>query len=1036
MYNDSEIDYTKIVSVNANKESVSSVLEKLFKNTYITFELLDKQIVLKPRARPIKSEPSQNQSLPQQNQISGTITDGTSPLPGVTITIKGKRNNTVSSDFKGQYTLTATATDTLMVSFIGFKTAIVPINSRKTVNIQLQEDITTLQEVRVNAGYYSVKESERTGSISKIAAKEIEKQPVSNVLAAMQGRMAGVNITQTTGVPGGGFEIEIRGRNSIRTDANNPLYIIDGMPFSTQNMGNDLISGSILPAPGISPLNSINPSDIESIEILKDADATSIYGSRGANGVVLITTKKGKSGKTAFSINTYSGTGKVTRTLDLMNTAQYLGMREQAFANDGITEYPSWGYDVNGTWDKNRYTDWQKELIGGTAYTRSIDAAVSGGNSKTQFIIRASNFNQTTVFPGDFGYGKTALHFNINHSSDNDKFNISLSGNYILDKNNLLGTDLTLEASQLAPNAPALYDVNGELNWENSTWKNPLRLLESKYLAKTNTLVAGSVIGYKIVPTLEFKTILGYTDTRLDESKTVPSTIYNPAYGLDSSVSSFYTNKSGQQSWSVEPQLSWQRDFGFGTIKALAGTTFQESSSASLGVNASGFSSNSLITNSAAAANVQVLNNTNGLYRYSAIFGRINYSLNSKYFINITGRRDGSSRFGPGNRFANFGAIGAAWLFARENIIAEKYSFISFGKLRGSYGTTGSDQIGDYQFMNTYISSGGSYQGTVGLEPARLYNPDFSWETNKKLEMALELGFLKDRIFITTAHYRNRSSNQLVGIPLPGTTGFPSIQSNLNATVENTGWEFELRSLNVQNKEFKWSTSLNLAIAKNKLLAFPNLAGSTYASQYVIGEPLDIHLVYQFTGINPETGIYQFKDYNGDGVLTPLEDRQRIVSTNPNYFGGLNNSFSYKNWQLDFLFQFVKQLGFNYNGSGVVPGAGNNQPVSNLNSWQLGQTDGVQKYTAGFNDEAVNAYYSYYSYSDAVFSDASFIRLKNLSISYSLPQSWLKAANCRLYLQGQNLLTITRFNGADPENQSFGKLPPLRVMTMGIQLNF
>lgn len=972
----------------------------------------------------------------QQQQIKGTVTDGLNPLPGVSIAIKGKSKSTTISDFNGQYSIVAAVYDTLVVSYIGFKTAIIPINSRKTINITLQEDATMLQEVRINAGYYTVKESERTGSIAKITAKDIEKQPVANVLAAMQGRMAGVNITQTTGVPGGGFEIEIRGRNSIRSEGNNPLYIIDGMPYSSQNQNNDLLSGSIFPPSGISPLNSINPSDIESIEILKDADATSIYGSRGANGVVLITTKKGKSGKTAFSINTYSGTGKVTRTLDLMNTQQYLGMREQAFANDGITEYPFWAYDVNGTWDRNRYTDWQEELIGGTAFTTSIDAAVSGGNSNTDFTIRAGNFNQTTVFPGDFEYGKTTVHFNINHISDNDKFNVSLSGNYTADKNNLLGTDLTLIASQLPPNAPALYDANGELNWENSTWNNPLRLLESKYLAKTNTLVAASAIGYKITPALEFKTSLGFTDSRLDESKTLPSTMYNPAYGLDSSISSFYTNNSGQRSWNIEPQLSWQNDYSFGTFKALAGATFQESASESLGLNASGFSSNSLITNTAAAANILVLNDTNGLYHYNAIFGRINYSLKDKYFLNMTGRRDGSSRFGSGNHFANFGAIGAAWLFGRENLIQENCPWISFAKLRGSYGSTGSDQIGDYQFMDTYISSGNSYQGIVGLEPARLYNPNFSWETNKKLETALELGFLQDRIFITTAYYRNKSSNQLVGIPLPGTTGFSSIQSNLEATVENTGWEWEVRTLNVQNKEFKWSTALNLSLTKNKLLAFPNLAGSTYASQYVIGEPLDIHLVYHFTGIDPQTGIYQFEDYNGDGALTSLEDRQRKVNTNPDYFGGLNNSLSYKNWQLDFLFQFVKQLGFNYNGSGVVPGAGNNQPVSNLDSWQPGETDGVQKYTAGFNDEAVNAYYSYYTYSDAAFSDASFIRLKNLSIAYTLPQTWMKEANCRLYLQGQNLFTITNFNGADPETQSFGKLPPLRVMTMGVQLNF
>lgn len=258
---------------------------------------------------------SHKHSLPQQNLISGTITDGINPLTGVTIYIKGKAKSTVISDFDGKYTIEATPIDTLVVTFIGFKTATIFINGRKTINIQLLEDITSLQEVRVNAGYYSVKESERTGSIAKITAKDIEKQPINNPLAAMQGRMSGVNITQATGTPGGGFDIQIRGINSIRTDGNAPLYIVDGVPYSSQSLGSVMTSGNIL-AGSASPLNNINPSDIESIEVLKDADATAIYGSRGSNGVVLITTKKGKQGKTKFDMNAYSSFGKLTRTLD------------------------------------------------------------------------------------------------------------------------------------------------------------------------------------------------------------------------------------------------------------------------------------------------------------------------------------------------------------------------------------------------------------------------------------------------------------------------------------------------------------------------------------------------------------------------------------------------------------------------------------------------------------------------------------------------------------------------------------------------
>lgn len=969
-----------------------------------------------------------------QQQVTGTVSDASGMLAGVTVTVKGTATATLT-DGDGRYSITASNDDVLIFSFLGYVDQEL-MASGNTLNATLISDVKSLQEVEINAGYYSVKESERTGSISRITSKAIETQPVTNVLAAMQGRMAGVSITQTTGVPGGGFDIKIRGQNSLRADGNQPLYVVDGLPFSSESLGNLQLSGPILGGAGTSPLNSINPSDIESIEILKDADATAIYGSRGANGVVLITTKKGKRGKTQFSFNTYTGAGVITKKLKLLNTSQYLEMREEAFANDGLAELPAWAYDINGTWDRNRQTDWQKELIGGTAITRNVEAGVSGGSENTQFLIRGTHFNETTVFPGEFSYGKTALHFNINQKSEDGKFAVNLSGNYVADKNDLLNTDLTRLATSLAPNAPALYSEDGSLNWENSTWDNPLRLLQGRYLAKTKGLYFGGLLSYRLLEDLDVKVTAGYNDSRVEESSTTPSTVYNPAYGLTSAVSSAMSNSSGQQSWSIEPQLNWKKTIGKSRIDVLIGGSFQERKAAQLAVYASGFSSNSLINNIGAASFTQVLNSGTSEYRYAAFFGRANYNYDSRYILNLTGRRDGSSRFGPGNRFATFGAVGGAWLFGREKWVEKAMPFLSFGKLRASYGTTGSDQIGDYMFLNTYTPTGVAYQGTIGLEPSRLFNPDFSWEVNRKLEMALELGILKDRIFVTGAYFQNRSSSQLVGIPLPGTTGFPSIQANLDATVANSGLELELRTVNFDGA-FKLTTALNLTLPKNELLSFPGLEGSVYANQYVIGQPLGIVKAYEFTGVNPETGIYTFKDFNGDGRLTAKEDRQKIIDTSPDYFGGLQNSLSYKNWQLDFLFQFVKQLGVNANATSDLPGTASNVPAYVLDRWQeAGDTNPVQQFTAGLNGAAADAYFSYYNRSDAAYSDASFVRLKNLSLSYTLPASVLKKATCRLYFQGQNLLTFTNFKGADPENQMRGRLPSLRVLTVGTQINF
>lgn len=953
------------------------------------------------------------------------------PMSGVTITVKGK-SHIVISDTEGNFTIHADLTDILICSYVGFRTLEIPIENRSQVSIVMEEDATSLRQVTVNAGYYTVKESERTGAIAKITAKEIERQPVTNILGTMQGSMPGISITQETGMPGGGYSISIRGVNSLRSNGNEPLYIIDGVPFATDPISHAQTSLSI-PGDG-NPLGSISPNDVESIEILKDADATAIYGSRGANGVVLITTKKGKKGKTKFTFNSTYGVGRVTRMMDLMDTQQYLAMRRQAFANDGI-EIGDSDYDVNGTWSQSRYTDWQDVFLGGTSERNGWQFSASGGSEQTRFLLSGNYSTETTVFPGDFRYKRGGAHLNLDHTSEDRKFHMVFSGTYSAQSNNIPWSDPTAMARSLTPNAPELYDSAGGLNWENNTWDNPLAQFNGRSNAKTYSLLANATLGYHILENLEIRSAFGFTDLRNNDSRSMPHTIFNPALGRTSANSSRYTNELVRQSWIIEPQLNYKYSFGRSEIDVLLGATFQNQTANRLVLQGTGFANNSLMDDMASANTIRVRNNDELVYRYNAFFGRLNYTYAKKYILNLTGRRDGSSRFGPGNRFASFGAVGAAWLFHREGFL-RSWEALSFGKLRASYGTAGNDQIGDYQYLDTYNASGYTYQGIKGLQPARLYNANFGWETNNKLEGAIETGFFNDRVFLTVSWYSNRSSSQLVGLPIAATTGFTVIQANLDATVENRGWEFTLRHTNWQTQHFSWTTSLNLTLPKNRLVSFPGLDTSPYRSDYVIGEPITAKKLFQYKGINPQTGVYEFTDFNGDGMISYEDDRQAVRDFAPEYYGGIQNQVTYKGLQFDFLFQFVRQLNFNEAATQGYAGLQRNQPAAFADSWsQPGSTAAYQLFTTGLNQEAMQAS-EYYALSDGAVSDASYIRLKNVALSYRLPEGYLRGIGCRLSLAAQNLWTITSYRGADPEFRDAGYLPPLRVISGSIELTF
>lgn len=973
-------------------------------------------------------------------KISGTVKDAQDVLGGVIVSVG---NKTVATDLDGKYTIDVSIGNRITFSMLGYKERSMVYSSSmgSILNIELLEDTTTLDEIVVNAGYYTVKDRERTGSIARVTAKDIEFQPVVNPLQALQGRMAGVSITQYSGTPGGGFDIQIRGRNSLRTpqnstiDGNQPLYIVDGVPLSSDRISSNYISLEIMPMFSINPLSAIDPNNIESIEILKDADATAIYGSRGANGVVLITTKKGNTGKTNFSISSSTAFSKVASKMKLLNTEQFNKMRDEAFTNDGIKEFPTNAYDMNSAWDRNRYTDWQKELIGGTALSHNIQLSMNGGNAYTTFKISASRSEETTVFPNDYGYKRTSFLLNLNHRSKDNNLQINTSTNYSIQTSNLIASDLTKTALTLAPNAPALYNEDGSLNWQNGTFKNPLALMESVYANKNKNLILNANLSYQFYTDTYFKLNAGLTTTNFDESKTSPHTMYDPSLGYTSAKSSFMKGNNYADSYIIEPQLSWNKQFNKHSIDLLVGSTFQSINKNSFVISAENFTSNALITNITAAKNRTIYQSGNNTYKYLAFFGRINYKYDNRYILNFTGRRDGSSRFGKNNQFGNFGAIGGAWIFTNERFF-DATSWLSFGKLRASYGTTGSDNIGDYQYLNTYTIVSEKYDDISSLNPSRLYNPDFGWEKTTKLETALELGLFNDRLNLTTAWYKNRSSNQLVGIPLPGTTGFSSVQANLDATVENTGWEFTLNTINIQKKDWKWTSNFTISFPKNKLISFPGLEGSTYANQFVIGESTNIKKVYQYLGIDPLTGLYQFTDYNLDGKFTASNDKQAIKDIDIKYHGGLQNTISYKNISLDFLFQFVKQDNYNYNKMLVLPGALINQPIEVLDRWDSNNPNASYSfYGTGQNAQAY-ALTKLIPESDKAIGDASYIRLKNIALTYSIPIPKARVESLKIYFQGQNLWTITNYFGLDPEFGVMGYLPPLKTYAFGIQLTF
>lgn len=1044
MYAIDALDVNQKVTVDFHRVILDEVLSNLFTNKGIVWQYRDGIISLKLQS-------SNNSSIVNysggvaRGPVKGRIVDGNGdPVPGVTIMVKGTMQG-AKSDVDGRFFIAnVNKGDKLLISSVGFNKMEVTINDDNDLNISLATSTGILDEAVVIA-YGTSTTRDIVGNVTKVTGEQIAKTPVANPLLALQGRVTGLFITQNTGLAGGGITTMIQGQNSL-SQGNDPFYVIDGVPYTSQLLPN---LGGVLGVSGKNRANSgnslsfINPSDIESITVLKDADATAIYGSRAANGAILITTKRGKAGDMKVDVSLQQGWSGMSRRLDLMNTKQYLEMRREALKNDRLSA-SEFDYDINGFWDTTRSVDWQKELLSSTATYTNVNASVSGGTNNIQYLLGTTYHKENTVFSGDLSDKKAGVHFSLNGISANQKFNVQLTTSYTLDDNRMPNADITSQAISLPPTAPKLHNGDGTLNWMpdasgTTTFYNPLSYLYYTYSNKTNNLISNVVLKYSILRNLTLSSSFGYNSLQSNEMILTPLIYFAPDLRSTSERGGVYGNNK-MNSWIIEPQLNYNFQIGSHKLDVLIGSSVQQNYNNGSLVYGAGFNSDDVISDILQASRVGAISSVQSKYKYNAVFGRVNYNINGKYIISLTARRDGSSRFGPANRFHNFGSIGGGWVFSEENFIKNILPWMSFGKLRASYGTTGNDQIGDYSFLNQYtpVTVDVAYRGTVGLAPNSIYNPYLQWEETRKFNAGIDLGFFKDRVIINVNRNINRSSNLLRSQALSWIAGFNSILVNFPGTVQNTGWEITVNSTNIKSKNFTWSTSINLTIPRSKLVKYPGLETSTDANNFFIGHSLSTVRLYHYLGVDSATGRYSFEDSKGNKTLRPNRkaDSKVLMDLTPQYYGGIQNTIGYKQFELGFLFQVTKRNGLNNVMGFYLPGVKNsNQPVDLLDRWQKpGDKSEHQKYNS---NGSIGSSFSYVTTSDHAYRDASYIRLKNVSLSWQIPEnlrSKLHIRAAQFFVQGQNLLTITNYKGLDPEIPGVVGLPPLKTFVIGTHL--
>jgi len=971
----------------------------------------------------------------QTRTVRGKVTaseDGL-PIPGVTVMVKGSVNGTIS-DIEGNYQIEIKDSEKVLVfSFVGLEFQEVVIGNRNNIDVALNPDITSLDEVVVTS-YGDQTRREVTGAIASVKGEIFQDLPMQSFDRAMQGRVAGVQVTAGSGQPGGTLNVQIRGVGSINAGTS-PLYIVDGVQIA---------SGELSGQGTQNALASINPNDIESIEVFKDAAAAAIYGAQAANGVVLITTKRGKQGKTRIRVSAQEGIVQPLGFYDVMNAGQLASIKRQAYINAGLTSRAAENIFGSPSDTDLQNSDWLDALYR-DGRMRVYDISLSGGDERTQFFLSGSHtYHQGQIIKSD--YSRTTGRMNLSHRVTEKLTigaNLSIAKqvtNGSIDRGNFVNSPF-VAGYVSRPNVP-IYNEDGsfaEYPTEHLFGYNIVQGVNQELRRGTSyQSVSNLQMNYKILPWLGFTGFAGldFSDNRDENNR--PSTI--PAFSSYGGSSSFadrrIVNTNANANFNVN-----KRFFDVHTISGILGYEYKMETQETNSATGRGFPNPVLryLQNAAQPFDVSGFYTE---YIRSGFFGQAKYDYNDKYNVDLTVRRDGSSRFGNNSRWGTFGAISAGWRISSESFMAN-VNWVDNLRLRASYGITGNSDIGNFE-SRTLVGSAGQYLGGGALRFVQLGNDLLTWEESASTNIGVDATLFNGRIIVTLDAWRKDSRQLLFETRLPLDSGFGSITRNAGK-LRNQGMDFDLQTTNLIIGKFRWSTAFNTSIFSNELLElYEGL--DRVGNDLIVGKPISFYYGYDYAGVNPSNGSPMYYDEQGEYTyLLTDDDMKYLGSALPWTFGGLSNTFKYGPVSLEVFFQYqygnkaFNQDLYNMSQSGSI--GQDNQTVDQLYFWrEPGQITNVPiPYEGG----RIPGHSGYQQMSNRLISDGSYIRLKQVSLNYNLPKSLLNKAKIEevnVFVQGINLWTFTKYNGLDPEVNSlgdtYGTYPSSKQITAGINLTF
>lgn len=940
--------------------------------------------------------------------------------PLVSAIVEVNHTHWFASDNKGAFSVNNISYgDTLSFVHMGYQPKNVIIKDDSALAVTLDLQIPSMPLVKVISGY----NNNNLKTWNTVSLKSIQQYRMlsSDVIKIIQENISGVFAPPTSGLTGSTHRLQIRGQTSIglisgSLPINDPLIIIDGIPYAANYTSLQPVSRlNIMGAPGKNPYLNININDIESISVLKNADETAIYGSNAANGVIVINTMSGNIKPPSLSIKVAMGLGRAMNLPDMMNTQQYLSMRREAFRNDNEKPTELTAPDLV-FWDSCRYTDFRKNLLNTISREVDLHTAVSGGSNSTQYYFSGGYKNETAPLPRNVNLGRGSLDYHITQKIAKEKLQIDVFNQFASSKSKAGVYDLA-GYGYLPPNMPQIGNEEYNIN--------------------TSSFHAGVELKYRPLAALLFSLKLGYNSIVDRESVSLPVR-WQTTFSMNASLTNDYQINRNYFSRYVEPQLQYNFNHKGLKYTFLLGAAIQKMGNrVNNSIEVPSF--NDPVSNNAIVTNTTENNERN----YISCYSRADLQIKNKYLANITFRRDGSDLLRANDRFGNFGAIGAGWVFLYDSINSRSLRIINYGKLKGSYGVTGNDQFvaDNYSYNKVYPSA--NFLGTAATVPLLVTKNSYNWEITRKIDLGVELGLFNNNITLDLAVFRSRTGNQIVGYPDPerGLNSYKVI--NIPAVVQNTGLEMALRLRKSNWGRFCWNSIFIITLPNNKLLSYPGLSTSPYANMLVTGRSLTVQQGYKFKGVNSTSGLFEMEDLNKDGRVDRYNDFKILGNLDPKLYGSMRFNLCFENWYMNIFLEGSVQKGISMLSqiyTNLVPGADMvNLPVEFLDRWRkTGDQSRIQRLATNNNVEARSAIDKYVE-SDARLVSASYLRLKYINLSHNIHiyRKWVEIlGQLSLFLVAENLFTITKYKKSDPGFQNIFTQPLQTSFTIGVRLSF